>query len=175
MDGLNFDPIVGQEVGVLGRRGTFRIVHVYQPGDQHPNPSLQTSEGQAGTVDLKQEEDGFGLPAIPWYRLRYVDETGPVRHAIEWLKTNPESHLFPDYIVDYDVSSGDDHAGNPAIFVRFFADQDYFYLNGRPAIERIDALNKFLYEVQQILLGLGLDRWTYVRAAEARGALDVAS
>jgi len=175
MDGLNFDPIVGEEVGVLGRRGVFRIVQVYQPGEGHPNPNLQSSEGQSGTVDLKREDDSFGLPAIPWYRLRYVDETGPVRHAIEWLKTNPEGREFPGYIVDYEVSSGDDHAGNPAIFVRFFVDQDYFYENGRPSTEKIDALNKFLYEVQQVLLGLGLDRWTYVRAAEARGALDVAS
>jgi hypothetical protein len=175
MDGLSFDPVVGQEVCVLGRPGVFRIIHVYQPGEEHPNPNLRTQEGQSGTVDLKREEDGFGLPAIPWYRLTYVDDTGRVLHAIEWLKTNPDGRKYPDYIVDYEIETGSDHAGNPSIYVRFFVDPEYFYENGRPSEEKIASLNGFLYDVQQILLGLGLDRWTYVRSAEARRTLDVAS
>ncbi|MGA3264669.1 MAG: hypothetical protein ABSC47_11570 [Terracidiphilus sp.] len=175
MDGLNFDPYAGQKVRVRGWPGVFRIDKVYQPNEEHPNPNLRTEEGLQGTVDLKREEDGFEKPSTPWYRLNYVDETDPVRHAIEWLKTNPEGRVFPAYIDNYEVTAGDDHAGNPAIFVRFFVDQDYFYENGRASEEKIDALNAFLYEVQQILLGLGLDRWTYVRAAEARRVLDVAS
>jgi hypothetical protein len=175
MDGLGFDPIVGQEVCVLGRPGVFRIVHVYQPGEEHPNRGLRTREGLSGTVDLRRKEDGFELPAIPWYRLRYVDDTGPVRHAIEWLKTNPDGRKYPDYIVDYEVETGNDHAGNPSIFVRFLVDPDYFYENGRASQERIAALNEFTYQVQQVLLGLDLDRWTYVQAGQAGRALDVAS
>jgi len=175
MDGLNFDPYVGQQVRVLGRPGVFRIIHVYQPSEEHPNPGLRTSEGLLGTVDLKREEDGFGLPAIPWYRLNYIDDTDRVRHAIEWLKTNPGGRPYPGYVVDYEVETGNDHAGNPSIFVRFLVDPDYFYENGRPSQERIAALNEFTYQVQQTLLGLGLFRWTYVRAGEARRALDVAS
>jgi hypothetical protein len=175
MDGLSFDPVVGQEVCVLGRPGAFRIVHVYQPGEEHPNPNLRTQEGRSGTVDLKREEDGFELPAIPWYRLTYVDDTGRVLHAIEWLKTNPDGRKYPDYIVDYEVETGNDHAGNPSIFVRFLVDPDYFYENGRASQEKIAQLNEFTFEVQQTLLSLGLNRWTYVRAGEARRALDVAS
>jgi hypothetical protein len=175
MDGLNFDPFVGQEVRVLGRPGVFRIVRIFQPGEEHPNPNLRTTEGRMGTVDLKREEDGFGLQAISWSRLNYVDETGAVRHAIEWLRTNPENRQFPNYIVSYELESGSDHAGNPSIFVRFLVDPDYFYENGRASQERIAALNEFVYEVQQVLLGLGLGRWTYVRSAEAQRALDVAS
>lgn len=175
MDGLSFDPMVGQEVAVLGRMGVFRITHVYQPGEEHPNPNIRTPEGRLGTVDLKREDDGFALPAISWFRLRYLDETGPVRHAIEKLKTSPDRRNYPDYIVGYEVETGSDHASNPSIFVRFLVDPDYFYENGRPSEEKIDALNAFIYQVQQVLLGLGLDRWTYVRAAEARRALDVAS
>ena len=175
MDGLSFDPIIGQEVGVVGRPGVFRIVHVYHPGEEHPNPNLRTLEGRSGTVDLRRDEDGFGLPAIPWYRLKYVDDTGPVRHAIEWLKTNPDGRKYPDYIVGYEVETGTDHAGNPSIFVHFSIDPDYFYENGQASQEKIAKLNEFTYEFQQMLLSLGLSRWTYVRASEARRTLDVAS
>jgi hypothetical protein len=126
-------------------------------------------------VDLKRDEDGLGLPAVPWYRLRYVDDTGPVRHAVEWLKTNPDGRKYPDYIVDYEVETGTDHAGNPSIFVRFSVDPDYFYENGRASQEKIAKLNEFTYGFQQTLLSLGLSRWTYVRANEARRTLDVAS
>jgi hypothetical protein len=175
MDGLNFDPYVGQEVRVLGRPGVFRILHVYRPGKEHPNPNLRTPEGLSGTVDLQREKDGFALPGIPWYRLNYADETGPVHHAIEWLKTNPDGKKYPDYIVDYEVSTSDDHAGNPSIFVLFLVDPDYFYENGRASQGKIVALNKFTYDVQQVLLGLELNRWTYVQTGEARRALDVAS
>lgn len=175
MDDLNLDPIVGEEVRVRYRPGVFRIVNVYRPGEEHPNPNLRTSEGRLGTVDLKREEDGFSLPAIPWHRLNFVDETRPVRRAIEWLKTNPEGGKYPDYVVDYEVTAGDDHAGNPSFFVRFFVDRGYIYENGRPSEEKVAKLNGFLDEVRSTLNLLDLDRWTYVRAAESRRALDVAS
>jgi hypothetical protein len=115
------------------------------------------------------------LPAIPWYRLNYVDETCAVRHAIEWLKTNPDGRKYPGYVIDYEVKAGNDHAGNPSIFVRFLVDPDYFYENGRASQEKIAALNEFTFGVQQVLSGLGLDSWTYVQTGEARRALDVAS
>jgi hypothetical protein len=175
MDGLNFDPYVGQEVRVLGRPGVFRVERVYGPSEGHPNPHLRTEEGLSGTVDLKRVKDGFELPAIPWYRLKYVEETDPVRHAIKWLETNPDNRRYPDSIVDYEVEAKNDHAGNPSIYVRFLVDQDYFYENGRPAQERIAALSKFTFEVEQVLLGLDLDRWIYVGSGVTRRALDAAS
>jgi hypothetical protein len=175
MDGLNFDPYVGQEVRVLGRPGVFRILHVYQPGEEHSNPNLRTPEGLSGTVDLKREKDGFALPAIPWYRLNYADETGPVYQAIEWLKTNPDDKKYPDYIVDYEVEARNDQSGNPSIFVRFLVEPDYFYENGSPSQRNMAALSEFTFEVEQVLLGLDLDRWIYVQSGVARRVLDVAS
>jgi hypothetical protein len=178
MDGLNFAPFVGQEVLVSGIPGLFQIVEVRPPNSPTVPPGWENnvmgSEG-GRTVDLRRVGGDSLLRSAPWAWLRYVDEAGVVRHAIEWLRTNPESHRFPDYIVNYEVESGNDHAGNPSIFVRFLVDADYFYENGRVSQEKIAALNEFVYKVQQILLGLGLDRWTYVRSAEAQRALDVAS
>ncbi len=181
MADLNLDPVVGEEVRVPYRLGVFRIVQVFQPGEEHPNPNLRTPEARLGTVDLKREDNGFFLPGVPWHRLKYVDETRPVRRTIEWLKTNPEEWLktypegYPDYVVDYEVTAGNDHAGNPAIFARFFVDPEYIYENGRPSEKKVAELNEFLDSVRAILIGLDPDRWTYVRAAEARRALDAAS
>jgi hypothetical protein len=127
------------------------------------------------TVVLKRVGSDSIVRNVRWASLQYVDEAGQVRHAIEWLKTNPENRQFPDYIVDYEIETGSDHAGNPSIFVRFLVDPDYLYENGHASKEKIAALNEFVFEVQQILLGLGLDRWTYVRSAEAQRTLDVAS
>jgi hypothetical protein len=172
---LNLEPTVGEEVRVDYRSGVFRVVKVHKPGEDHPNPNLRTPESQSGTVDLRREEDGFDLPAIPWSRLNFVDETRPVRRAIEGLKTNSDGPIYPNYVVDYEVKTGDDHEGNPAFFVRFLVDPNYFYRGGRISEERITELNLFLSEVQTTLLRLDLDRWSYVRASEARGALDVAS
>ena len=173
---VNFDPVRGEEVRVKGRPGVFRIDKVYQPGEVHPNPNLRTQELLSGAVDLKREDNKFNLPGIAWNRLDYVDETRPVRRAIEWLKTKPEGRTYPDYVVDYEVTAGDDHAGNSAIFVRFFVDPDYFRRDAWPPSEKkVTELNQFLDEVRTELRSLDLDRWIYVRAGEARGALDVAS
>ncbi|MGA7339052.1 MAG: hypothetical protein WBX18_00550, partial [Terracidiphilus sp.] len=98
-----------------------------------------------------------------------------VRRVIEWLKSNPLGKSYPKYVVGYEVKLGDDHADYPSIFVRFFVDPDYIYENGRPSEEKVAELNRFLEEVQRELLSLDLGRWTYVRAAEAPRALDVAS
>ncbi|MGA2252448.1 hypothetical protein [Terracidiphilus sp.] len=172
---VNFDPVQGEEVRVEGRPGIFRIKRVYQPGEKHPNPNVRTSEGSLGTVDLKQEQTGFDLPGIPWHRLVYVDEARPVRRVIEWRKKNSKGNSYPCYIVHYDVESGEDHDGNPSIFVRFLADRDYLYENGRLSEKKIAELNEFLDEVRRELIGLDLDRWIYVRAGEAQRELDVAS
>jgi hypothetical protein len=166
---------VGEEVRVGFRPGIFKIIQVRPPGEEHPNQNLHTPESIFGTVDLRQESNGFALPGIPWHRLNYVDETRPVRRTIEWLKASPNNRKYPDYIVDYEVKAGEDHAGNPSIFVRFFVDPDYFYENGRASEEKVVALNEFLDGIRDELLSLDLDRWISVRAGEARRALDVAS
>lgn len=181
MGNLSFDPIVGEELRVLGRQGLYKVVRVYM---KPPTKTWQT-KGDVGPpspalelmfVDLKSEESSEVLTDVPANseRLKF-DETHPVRCAVEWLKTNPDGRKYPDYIVNYEVETGNDHAGNPSIFVRFLVDQDYFYENGRASQEKIAKLNEFTDEVQQTLLSLGLNRWTYVRAGEARRALDVAS
>jgi hypothetical protein len=172
---VNFDPVTGEEVRVKGRPGVFTIVGVYPPQVEHPNQNVRSAESLSGTVDLKQEQTGFDLPGIPWHRLDFIDETRPVRRVIEWLKTNPEGRLYPAYVVDYEVRTGEDHDGNPSIFVRFFADPDYLYENGRLSEKKIAELNGFLEDVRRELLGLDLERWIYVRAGEAQRTLDVAS
>jgi hypothetical protein len=126
-------------------------------------------------VDLKRTGNDSRVRNVPWTWLEYVDETRPVRRAIEWLKTNPDNRPYPAYIVNYELEARNDHAGDPSIFVRFLVDSDYFYENGRASQERIAALNEFTYQVQQVLLGLDLDRSTYVQTGQARRALDVAS
>ena len=179
------DPVVGLEVRLHGDRGLFEIIAVHPPNSitipaGSENFSHQGAEG-GRTVDLKRlrSDSHFFSPIqdVPWSNLQYVDdsEIWPVRHAIEWLKTNPDGRVYPDYIVDYEVEARDDHAGNPSIFVRFLVDPDYLHENGRASEERITALNEFTYQVQQVLLGLDLDRWTYVQAGQTRRALDVAS
>jgi hypothetical protein len=177
MADLNFDPIIGEEVCVLGRMEFFKIINV-QPSCRIAPPNLQNIAAGAlglGTVDLQILGNNTILEGVPWALLQYNDETRPVRRTIEWLKTNPDGRRYPDYIVDYEVETGNDHAGNPSIFVRFLVDPDYFYENGQASQEKIAQLNEFTDEVQQTLLSLGLNRWTYVRAGEARRELDVAS
>ncbi len=186
MADLKLDPVVGLEVCIRGDRGLFEIIAVHPPNSTTIPEGWESfahlgAEG-GRTVDLKRLRSDSHLfspiQGVPWSQLQYVDEseTWPVRHAIEWLKTNPDRRKFPDYIDGYEVEDGDDHAGNPSIFVRFFIDSDYFYeKNGRASEERIAVLNEFTFEVQQVLLGLGLDRLTYVQTGVARRALDVAS
>jgi hypothetical protein len=175
MEGPNFDPVEDEEVRVGFRPGIFKITKVRPPDEEHPNQNLHTPQNIFGTVDLQQRGNGFILPAIPWHLLNYVDETRFVRRTIDWLKTSPDGRKYPDYIVDYEVNDGEDHEGNPSIFVRFFVDPDYFYENGHASEEKVRALNEFLDSVRNELLSLELDRWISVRAGEARRALDVAS
>ena len=162
----DFDPVVGEEVRVLGRPGEFKIEKVYCVPDNQIG---------IGTVDLRNEKENSLLRAVSWVMLEYPNwQTRRVRCLIEWLKKVPEHRMYPSYIVDYEVEARNDHAGNPSIFVRFLIDPDYFYENGRPSEEKIAALNAFAYEVKQRLLDLGLDRWTYVQTSEAQRVLDVA-
>jgi len=175
MEGPNFDPVEGEEVRVGFRPGIFKIIQVRPPGEEHPKQDLHTSQSIFGTVDLRQKGSGFALPAIPWHLLNYVDETRFVRRTIDWLKTNPDGRNYPDYIVDYEVKEGEDHGGNPSIFVRFFVDPDYFSENGHASQEKIAALNEFLDGVRDELRSLELERWISVGPGEARRALDVAS
>ncbi len=175
MEGPNFNPVVDEEVRVGFRPGIFKIIQVRSPGEEHPNQNLHTPQSISGAVDLQQKGSGFALPAIPWHLLNYVDETRFVRRTIDWLRTSPDGRKYPDYIVGYEVKEGEDHEGNPSIFVRFFVDPDYFYENGHPSEEKIAALNEFLDGVRDELLSLDLERWISVQAGQARRALDVAS
>jgi hypothetical protein len=175
MEGPNFDPVVGEEVRVRFRPGIFKIIQVRPPKEEHPNQNLHTPESIFGSVDLRQKGSGFALPAIPWHLLNYVDVTRFVCRTIDWLKTSPDGRKYPDYIVDYEVKDGQDHEGNPSIFVRFFVDPDYFYENGHVSEEKVAASNEFLDSVRNELLSLELDRWISVRAGDARRVLDVAS
>ena len=169
MDNVNLDPVVGEEVRWAYQPGVFRIVRVRYPGQEHPNPNLRTPLSGLGTVDLKREGSGFIYESVPWGVLQFVDETRPIRRAIEWLKENP-AVPFPDYVLDYQVEARDDHQGNPAFYVRFFVEPD-----DQPSSEKIKGLNRFLDSVSTMLLSLGLDRWPYVQVSEKRSLLDVAS
>ncbi len=174
MGDLNFDPIVGEEVRVLGRPGLYKVVRVYVKsstvwltnGDVGPPSSALESM----FVDLKSEESGKVLTDVPAYseRLKF-DETRQVRRAIEWLKENPVVP-FPDYVLDYTVEAKDDHQGSPAFYIRFFVEPD-----DQPSPEKIKELNRFLGSVSTMLLSLGLDRWPYVQVSEKRSLIDVAS
>jgi hypothetical protein len=168
MEGPNFDPVVGEEV--YAENGLFRITKVDPCIDNYRTTRYY------GSVDLEDPITGFKREHIPVLALKYVDdEARKVRRTIEWLKTSPNGRKYPDYIEDYEVISEDDHAGNPSIYVRFLVNPDHFFKNGKASEEKVAELNAFLYDVRQTLLGLGLDRWTYVRAGQARKVLDVAS
>src|SRR5271167_5017577 len=181
MEGPNFEPVLGEEVRfkdtLQKRPGIFKIIGVHSANDKLAQSDPLSVYGRFGlaTVDLRPEGKGLDLPFMPLEFLEYVDETRNVRRTVEWLKTNPDSRKYPDYIVAYEVKAGDDHAGNPSIFVRFFVDPDYFYENGRASQEKIAALNEFLDDVRKELLCSDPDRWIYVRAGEAQRTLDVAS
>jgi hypothetical protein len=170
MDGPNFDPRVNDKV--YFENGLFKITNVVPCIDNY------RTTGFYGWVDLEDPITGFKREHVPVAlgSLKYVDdEVRTVRRVIEWLETSPNGRKYPDYIDDYEIETGNDHAGNPSIYVRFLVDPDYIFENGKASEEKVAALNAFLYDVRQTLLGLGLDRWTYVRAGQARKVLDVAS
>jgi hypothetical protein len=181
MKGPNFDPIKGEEVRFRDnsqkRPGIFKIIGVHGADDKPAQTSPLNVYGRFGmaTVDLRSQDNELDLPFIPLDLLQYVDEARDVRRTIEWLKTSPDNRKYPDYIVDYEVNAGEDHEGNPSIFVRFFIDPDYFYENGRAPEEKVVALNEFLDGVRDELLSLDLEFRISVRVGEARRALDVAS
>lgn len=185
MADLKLDPVVGFEVRLRGDRELFEIVAVHPPNatttpEEWESFAHQGSEG-GRTVDLKRlrgDAHYFSpIQGVPWSQLQYVDdcEIWPVRHAIEWFKTNPGNKKYPDYIVDYEVEARNDQAGNPSIFVRFLVEPDYFYENGSPSKRKMAALSDFVFEVEQVLLGLDLNRWIYVQSGVVRRMLEVAS
>ncbi|HEY1253387.1 MAG TPA: hypothetical protein VGF01_01260 [Terracidiphilus sp.] len=185
MADLKFDPVVGLEVRIRGDRELFEIIAVHPPNSTTMPEgweSFAQVRGEGGrTVDLKflrSDSHLFSpLQNVPWSWLQYADESEiwPVRHAIEWLKTNPDGKKYPDYVVDYEVEAKNDQSGNPSIFVRFLVEPEYFYENGSPSKRNMAALSEFVFEVDQVLLGLDLDRWIYVQSGVARRVLDVAS
>ncbi len=178
MADLNFDPVIGEEVSVLGRMEFFRIVSV-QPSGRIAPPNLQNIAAGAlglGTVDLQVVGSDSILRGVPWAWLQFDDETRPVRRVIDWLKTNPDpSHPYPDYVVGYEVETGEDHEGDPAYFIRFIVDPDYFEGDGKDSDARIGDLSQFLQRVRTELLEVYPDRRPYVRVLEQRRLLDVAS
>jgi len=175
MSDLNFDPIVGEEVRILGRPGLFKVVRAYRK----PQTKTWRSMSDDGVpslalelmfVDLQSEEGDEVLKDVPanTERLKF-DEMHPVRCAIEWLKENPVVP-FPEYLVDYEIEARDDHQGNPAFYVRFLVEPD-----DQPSPEKIKELKRFLGSVTKMLLSLDLDRWPYVQVSEKRSLVDVAS
>jgi hypothetical protein len=171
MDGPDFIPRENEEVCIDGLPGLFRIRYVHLPaGTLSGLPSsgmagMVTVEPVGGTA-LKQAVDG-----ISWTSLRYIDETRPVRRTIEWLMMNPR---HPGYIVDYDVKSGRDLDGDPAIYVRFLVDPDYLYKDGKASEAKVTELNAFLDEARNALRDLDLPQWISVRAGEVRREANVA-
>jgi hypothetical protein len=128
MDGPNFDPRVGEEVRVGFRPGIFKITKVRPAGEEHPNQNLHTPESHPSALWI------CGRTAVALNCLQYLGigwitsmRRASVRRTIEWLKTSPDGRKYPDYIVDYEVTAEDDHAGNPSIYVRFLVDPDYFF------------------------------------------------
>jgi len=173
MSDLSFDPMVDEEVRVPRKPGLYKVVRVYSRSQTRTwrtkdDVGPPSSAFELMFVDLKSEESGKLLTEVPADILEF-DETHPVRCAIEWLKENPVVPI-PDYVLDYQVESKDDHQGNPAFYIRFFVEPD-----DQPSPEKIKELNRFLSSVETLLLSLGLDRWPYVQVLEKRSLLDVAS
>jgi hypothetical protein len=162
MSEINLDPQVGEEVSLLGHWGRFKITKVDPCID---NPRLTRYHGW---VDVSELVTGFRHERIPVEAILY-DEDRPVYRAIEALRQSPES-VFPKYVVDYTIETGEDHYGNPAFFVRFFVDAD-----DQPSPEKIKELNRFRDVVETKLLSLSLNRRPFVLIKEKRSLLDVAS
>jgi hypothetical protein len=170
MGDLNFDPIVGEEVRVLGRPGLYKVVRVYIKSSK-----IWRTKGDVGPpspplrlvfVDLKSEESGavlLGVPSIS-ENLRF-DETHRVRCVLEWLKQD-ESFRYPTGIVDFHVDSEERFDGEPQFVVRFLVDPAV-----QPTRERVWEWNEFTSRVRErILSSLDLDRWVQVMLQQEQEA-----
>jgi hypothetical protein len=162
MGDLNFDPVVGEEVRVVGRPGMYKVARVYAL----PPTGTWRTEGDLGPpssdlelmfVDLKSEESGKVLARVPAYseRLKF-DETRPIRRFLEWLKQD-ESFRYPQGITGFRVDSEERYDGEPQFVVRFLVDGA-----APPTREIVREWNDFTSRVREQILTLSLDRWVQV-------------
>lgn len=69
----------------------------------------------------------------------------------------------PPYVKGFDLEIGEDHTGDPAIWIYLKVTKD-----NNPSRQKVVALRKFADEVEQKVLDRRLHRWPYVRIAEVR-------
>jgi hypothetical protein len=171
MSDLNFDPIVGEEVRVLGRPGLYKVVRVYMKSSRvwrtkgdvgPPSPPLKLI-----FVDLKSEESGEVLTDVPSNSEKLeFDETHPVRCVLEWLKQD-ESFRYPSGITGFRVDSEERFDGEPQFVVRFLVDSA-----AQPTRERVQEWNEFTSRIRErILTSLNLDRWVQVMLQQEQEAV----
>jgi hypothetical protein len=171
MQYLNFDPVVGEKVGVLGHSGAFRIQAVHSAGHIAP-PNLQSRSAGItglGTVDLRLEKSDFVLLGVPWNTLVF-DESRPLGRFLDWARREGILH-FPEDIKTFDVQSGQRYDGEPEFIVRFHADP-----NTEPTEEQWAAWSDFSSSVEkEIFARLPLDRWVRVIVRQDEASLHAAS
>lgn len=69
----------------------------------------------------------------------------------------------PSYVKKYQLEFGEDHAGDPAIWIRLKVTKD-----NDPSPQKVTELRKFADDLQDRILALRLRRWPYVHIAEVR-------
>lgn len=74
-------------------------------------------------------------------------------------------HPLPRFVTGFDVEYGDDHDGDPAMWVLFKVDEEG--VPRTPRLEeispQIDAMNQLVSDVRSDLFNVLPDRWPYFR------------
>jgi hypothetical protein len=95
-------------------------------------------------------EDQTGL----WYEL--------VKALLGLLRA---SGSLPDFVRGFEVQTGEDSTGEPALYVDVLVNPT----SGPASDATVDKWSKFTERLQEALLQLRLQRWPYVRVGEWRG------
>jgi hypothetical protein len=69
----------------------------------------------------------------------------------------------PSYVKKYQLEVGEDHTGDPAIWIHLKVTKD-----NNPSPQKVTELRKFADDLQNRILALRLRRWPYVHIAEVR-------
>jgi hypothetical protein len=69
----------------------------------------------------------------------------------------------PPYVKKYQLEIGEDHTGDPAIWIHLKVAKD-----NKPSPQKVTELRKFADDLQHRILALRLRRWPYVHIAEVR-------
>ncbi len=69
----------------------------------------------------------------------------------------------PPHVKKYRVEIGEDHTGDPALWIYLGVTKD-----NSPSRQKVVALRKFADEVERQVLAKKLSRWPYVRIEEVR-------